>query len=323
MRGKFKYYPITYGHILASWYILYLVAQYKLILPETLNKIIKNSGKLGGTIPVKQGIKICHDYELITIKKEGILLTEISQNRIVPLCSNDDPNIKSLRAILFHIVSYHNFSWLIFYDSDPDIFRNYLIEDDPEWTNLLDNAKLFDFSDEEVNQWWSNVLEKYEDYKEKLKKAIGDVGEKLTYIYELQRVKNDGYRPEKSFVKWAARIDDHFGFDIQSIRGKYFCHTFLEKDKIQIEVKSSESIKIDSFRFYISKPEWLMAQKNFHSYFFYCWVGVDIDKESAMEGPYVIPAIALKDKIPTDNSNECEWSECRCVIDLSKFKLLH
>ena len=66
-----------------------------------------------------------------------------------------------------------------------------------------------------------------------------------------------------------------------------------------------------------------MAQKNFHSYFFYCWVGVDIDKESAMEGPYVIPAIALKDKIPTDNSNECEWSECRCVIDLSKFKLLH
>ena len=322
MRGKLTYYPITYGHIVSSWYILYLVAKYKLILPETLNKIIKNSGKLGGSIPVKQGIKICHDYELISIHKEGILLTEISRNKIVPLCSNDDPNIKVLRAILFHIISYHNFSWLIFYDSDPDIFRSYLIENDPEWTTLLDNAKLFDFLDENVNQWWNNVLKKYEDYKEKLKKAIGDVGEKLTYLHELHRIKKDGYHPEKSFVKWAARIDDHFGFDVQSIRGKFFCHSFSEKDKIKIEVKSSDSTKKDSFKFYISKPEWLTASENFHSYFFYCWVGVNIEKESAMEGPYVIPAMALKDKIPSDNSEECEWSECRCVIDLSNFELL-
>ncbi|TFG92561.1 MAG: DUF3883 domain-containing protein, partial [Candidatus Atribacteria bacterium] len=120
----------------------------------------------------------------------------------------------------------------------------------------MDNAKLFDFSDQDVIEWWDKVLVKYETYKDKLKKEIGDVGEKLTYDYELSRIETDGYNPSKLFVKWAARLSDRFGYDILSIRGKFFSKLNNEKEQIQIEVKSSDSFNIQRFKFHISKPEW-------------------------------------------------------------------
>src|SRR5688500_6674741 len=182
MIKKVKYYPITQGEILATWHMLYLASRYKSILPKTAIEITVTSGKLGGTFPAKQGLKICLDYGLLRIIDGGILqITEVTEYKILPNCDEEDPNFSALRSILFHIISYHNFEWLIFYDSEPEIFREYLSVHDIEWTNILDNAKLFDFEDRAVNAWWDGVLTKYEDYKEKLKKAVGDVGEKLTY----------------------------------------------------------------------------------------------------------------------------------------------
>lgn len=321
MKNKLRYYPISQGHIIASWYILYLVAKYESIHPKDVNSLLQNSGKLGGKIPAEQGLKICIDYNLVRFDEQKLCLTELSQKHITPLCDKDDPNTMVLRVILGHIVSLHNFQWLIFYDSDPDIFKAYLYEQESEWVVLLENAKLFDFEDESVNTWWSNVLSKYEDYKEALKKAIGDVGEKLTYIHELERIDKDGHTPAKSFVKWASRINDHFGFDVLSIRGKRFVHTYKEREKIQIEVKSSDTSNIESFRFYISKPEWKTALKNLHTYFFYCWPGINVSNESALGGPFIIPAVDLMEHMPQDVSPISEWSECRCVLDISKYKL--
>jgi len=321
MRNKLRYYPITQGHIIASWYILYLVAKYESIHPRDINSLLIHSGKLGGKIPAEQGLKICMDYNFVSIHKQNLRLTELAEKRIIPLCNEDDPNVIVLRAILSHIISFHNFQWLIFYDSDPDIFKTYLFEQDPEWVVLLENAKLFDFDDENVNSWWDNVLSKYEDYKEELKKAIGDVGEKLTYKHELDRIDKDGYNPAKSFVKWASQLSDQFGYDILSIRGKRFLGVTNEKEKIQIEVKSSDTSNIGSFRFYISKPEWKTALKNINTYFFYCWPGINLVEETAIDGPFIIPATELVDHIPQDVSPISEWSECRCVIDISKYRI--
>lgn len=321
MNKKLKYYPITQGHIVATWHIVFLVSKYKGITPSVIVNILMQSGKLGGTFPAKQGLKLCFDYGLIDIT-EGILsLTELSNSQLLPKCQEEDPNISVLRTLLSHMISFHNFHWLIFYDSDPEIFRDYLYANDPEWTTLLENAKLFDFDDEDVNIWWDKILSKYEDYKEKLKKAIGDVGEKLTYHHELKRIESDGHIPSKAFVKWASRISDRFGFDVLSIRGKYFQNTYEEKGKIQIEVKSSDTSNTEMFRFYISKPEWKTALENLNSYFFFCWIGINIDNETAIDGPFIIPALELESHIPKDVSAICDWSECRCVIDISKYKI--
>jgi hypothetical protein len=320
MKRNIKYYPVTQGHIFATWHMLYLASQYKNILPRTAIEIAATSGKLGGTFPAKQGLKICLDYGLLRISDIGTLqITEITEYQILPNCSDEDANFSALRAILFHIISFHNFEWLIFYDSEPGIFREYLSLHDIEWTNLLDNARLFDFEDTMVIAWWEGVLTKYEDYKEKLKKAVGDVGEKLTYQRELKRIESDGINPSKSFVKWASRISDRFGFDIQSIRGTYFKSTYSERDKIQIEVKSTDTDNLERFRFFVSKPEWIKASENINSYFFFCWAGVNLLDETARYGPYIIPATYLQKYVPVDMEGVCEWSECRVVLNISDF----
>ena len=321
MKKKVKYYTITHGHIVASWHILFLSRSYAGISAKDAVSITETSGKLGGTVPVKQGIKICNDYGLVRFIDGNLHATNISELSILPKCDNEDPNVDVLRAILRHILSYHNFEWLILFDPDPEIFRESLLANDREWTNLLDNANLFSFEEDEVNIWWDRVLAKYEDYKEELKKAIGDVGEKLSYHRELKRVETDGFSPPKSFVKWASRISDRFGFDILSIRGNYFLFTSDKKNKIQIEVKSTDADNPERFRFFISKPEWNKALENINSYFFFCWTGINVDTESAKNGPFVIPATDLVDQVPTDNSTSCQWSECRCVIDISRYSL--
>lgn len=321
MRGKVKYYPITQGHIIATWQILYLVAKYEPIHPRNLHDLIANSGKLGGGMPVEHSLKVCCDYGLVSYSNSKLCLTELSKKRIISLCDADDPNHIALRAILGCIIALHNFQWLILYDADPDIFKEYLFEQDPEWVVMLDNAKLFDFNDETTIDWWKSVLSKYEDYKEAQKKAIGDVGEKLTYLHELSRIDEDGHKPANTFVKWASQISDKYGFDVQSIRGQRFLHSYEERDKIQIEVKSSDIANLEAFRFYVSKPEWRTALKNIHSYFFYCWSGVNINQETASDGPFIIPASELVEYMPQDVSSMAEWSECRCVLNVLKYRI--
>src|SRR4030042_6108362 len=193
MKKEFKYYSISYGHIIASWHLLFLAHTYRGILAKDAISITEKSGKLGGTVPAKKGLKICNDYGLLRFYGEELHVTEVSEYTILSDCQTEDINTNGLRAILYHILSFHNFEWFIFFDSDPNIFREFLLTNDPEWTNLLDNAKLFDFDQEDVITWWDKVLAKYEDNKEKEKKAIGDVGEKLTYHYELRRVEFDGF----------------------------------------------------------------------------------------------------------------------------------
>lgn len=321
MKSKIRYYNITQGHLITAWQIIHLVSKYDLVPVRTIVNIASQSGIFGGTVPTGHALRLCVDYGFLSVNSGIVQITDISKSEFLPLCKNDDPNFTVLRRILYHIISYHNFHWLIYYDPDPTIFKEYLMGIDPEWVILLDNARLFDFSDSETIKWWNDVFIKYSDYKNRLKKAIGDVGEKLTYLKELDRISRDGYIPSNQYVKWASNISDRFGFDILSIRGKLFPSSTGEKDQIRIEVKSSDSVAIKNFKFYISKPEWNTALTNLNSYFFFCWTGINIEDETAKDGPFAIPASHLLDHVPIDKSDKCEWSECRCIIDLSKYKI--
>jgi hypothetical protein len=111
-------------------------------------------------------------------------------------------------------------------------------------------------------------------------------------------------------------MSDKFGYDILSIRGKLLKLSFFEKDQVQIEVKSSVSESTEAFRFYVTKPEWVKAQENIDSYFFYCWTATKLESQTAA-GPFIIPAKNLEKFIPKDiGSPICEWSECRFIVDL-------
>jgi len=322
MSKNLKYKPISFGYIIASWHIVNFLSRHEKIKPDKIHSFLINSGKLGRSFPAKEGINLSIYYNFTCIDKGYLSLTQVSRESFIPLCDTDEPNINVLRAILKEIISCHNFEWLIFYDPDPEIFKEYLSNSDPEWTIMLDNAKLFNFEDDSVLAWWDDILLKYENYREEVKKAIGDIGEKLTYDHEISRVNSDGHRPAKSFVKWTARISNTFGFDILSIKGKRFSEMDNERDKIQIEVKASEISNLESFRFYVPKPEWQTALKNIDNYFFYCWPGINIQRETAIAAPFVIPAKELLTHMPKNISPIAEWSECRCVLNISNYKVV-
>jgi hypothetical protein len=315
-----KYQSITYGQLLASWQLMHYSRVYDDLEVKTAIQTAQRSGKLGGSFPVNAGLRLCQSYNFLSIEDGILKLTDNSKNRIVVLCADEEPNTIVLREILALILSKHNFEWLVYYDSDPVIFKSYLENYDNEWVVMLENANLFDFEDEDVIDWWGRILSKYESYKDELKKAIGDIGENLTYQYERNRVECDGYIPSKNYVKWASQISDRYGFDVLSIRGSFLGNEISELEKIQIEVKSTDADNTSSFRFFISRPEWSKALENMDSYFFYCWSGISIKDESAMHGPFVIPAKSISRIIPTDvDSEKCSWSECRVVINLNDF----
>ena len=127
MKKKIKYYSITNGHIVAIWHIVYLIGRYNGITASDTISIVEKSGKLGGTVPVKHGLKICVDYDLVRVSSGILQLTEFTEETILPKCTDEDPSINVIRELLFHLLSYHNFEWLIFYNPDSEIFRESIL----------------------------------------------------------------------------------------------------------------------------------------------------------------------------------------------------
>ena len=103
MNKRIEYYPISYGHVVAAWHLLFLSNIYKGINVKDAINIVIRSGKLGGTVPASQGLKLCIDYGFLQIYGNELHVTEKSESSIIPKCETEDINTPVLRAILFHI----------------------------------------------------------------------------------------------------------------------------------------------------------------------------------------------------------------------------
>ncbi|MCK6463061.1 MAG: DUF3883 domain-containing protein [Candidatus Pacebacteria bacterium] len=311
-----NYFSISPGIIIALWRILSLTARYEQLSVKSVVEITQNSGLFGGKVPAKNALKFGQIYNFIEIQSGSIYLTEHCKEEFIDLCNDDEPNTPVFRAILSHIISNNNYHWLMFFNEDSDIFRTAIPQD---WIDLLENAGLFSFDNDDVIEWWETVLKKYENFTESKKKEIGDIGEKLTYEYELNRLITDKIKKPKFYVKWASRFSDEFGYDILSLRGNLLKGKYKIKDQIQIEVKATVVRDTATFRFRVSRNEWNVASNRLSTYFFFCWTGVSLEHQNASDGPYIISAKSLEKHLPTDKSEICEWTECRFVLDLTKY----
>ncbi|MBK9636720.1 MAG: DUF3883 domain-containing protein [Bacteroidetes bacterium] len=310
---------LSSGNIVALWQIILLAKKYPILHVKTAVGTLTSTSILGGSLPFDGGLKIGNKYNFLEIKSGNIVLMESSINKLIPLCEEDFPNKSVTRAILEIVLKNENFDWLIYFDEDPDIFK---VGIPNEWIDLLENASLFNFSDDQVTAWWNKVFSRYTSYKEGNNAKVGKVAEQICFNHETKRLSTFFEDGKYSIpVKWASMISDKFGFDILSIRGNELKHSFIEKDKIRIEVKSSTFKDETKFRFYVTRNEWEKAIENLDDYFFYCWTSVSLEKQSAL-GPYIISANQLESLIPIDvNPNICSWSECRFIVDLSTIKI--
>jgi hypothetical protein len=310
---------ITSSNIIALWQLIMIAKRNNSIAVSAAIDISINSGLIGGDVPAGEGLKLGLYCKLLVIDKEQNLNhTDFCRDNLFSLCDTNEPNILIIRAILLKYMSLQNYDWLLFFNDDPEVFKTGV---PLEWVDLLNNATLFDFEDAQVRTWWAEVFDRYETYKEGKKLEQGKIAEKHTFDSEKARLKADGFDNDLKFVKWASQISDKYGYDVLSVRGSLLKSTFSEKEKIQIEVKCTAAANMEEFRFYVSKPEWKAALENIDSYYFYCWVDTNLQKQTA-QGPYIIPAKDLISHIPKDDhSTICDWSECRFILNLNGMRI--
>lgn len=281
--------------------------------------LVNDSGLFGGGPPVDDAIRIGKYFDLLTIEDGKIRLSPSCIAEVAPHCSLPEPQVHSARAILFIVLTRRLPAWIAFFPNGPDILQQVMPD---RWVELLYEAELLNFDEEEVREWWRELFNRFHEFEEAKAKAIGDIGEHLTVTYEKQRIRADGLALDPDLtVIWVARLPGDHGYDVRSVRGIRFLDARSQLDEILIEAKSSTSLSESSFRFYLTRNEWNTAAKELSKYFIYCWVGVDLASKSAVAGPFVIPAARLQMLIPTNPTEVAEWTECRFVVDLATYAI--
>ena len=311
---RHEYANIKYVEILAFWKILHQVHRTP---GEPIGGVLKSVGNdyaLGGKLPVDRGFKICLNTRSIELDSKSTATISDDGQSLVNSSSVSDPSSEELREIVRVLLHQNKMSWVVFCSEDPKAFRTAVPDN---WEQILDNCGLFNLSNSDIFKWWQALFFKYDQDKEARLKKIGDIGESLTYNLEKERVTDDGYEPSVK-VNWAASIDDTLGFDILSINGVY--HSNGNETPVYIEVKSSELKNLKLFRFYISRNEWDTALSNIENYFFYCWAGVK-SNGAFHSGPYIVSAKDIHKLVPSDQSTQGEWRECRITVDLTAYTL--
>ncbi len=196
-----------------------------------------------------------------------------------------EPSFIALREILHHIIKTKVVPWVVHFNLDVEIFKISIPKD---WIELLESAELLDLEDEAVQDWWHSLIKIKSEIDDSKQKTIGDIGEKLTYMYEIDRIQSDEIPNGDKRIVWVSHISDEYGFDILSIAGKAYKQR-TEIDNIYIEVKASELSNPKLFTFYITENEWKKAVEYDMDYYFYCWPGIKSNDEiGAFDKPFVI-----------------------------------
>ncbi|MGM1055470.1 MAG: DUF3883 domain-containing protein [Bacteroidota bacterium] len=309
----FNYSHIKYVEILAFYKILYSVKQFPREPQIDIEKSVQVEYSLGGKLPVKKGLDIALDQHAIQVENDRLNLTSLGE-ALVSINDSNEPNHLVLQRIIYQILKKNKFPWIVFYNSKSSTFRMSI---PANWELILDNSGLLDLDDKQVVTWWKSLFKKYDIEKEKINKEIGNIGEKLSVQYENRRLSKSGFDPSVE-LSWAALLDDTIGFDIISINGLEYSGP--EKNNIFIEVKASERKNIQSFRFFLTRNEWIMALKSPENYYFYCWSGVNIDGKFDA-GPFCFQASKIFSLVPKDQSEEGKWEVCKMTLDLNQIKI--
>jgi hypothetical protein len=308
------------GKIIILWRVINFVVRFGEvgITIQDIVLALESSGFFGGTVPVKDSIRLGQKHDFLKIEEGKAIISDYTKKELLPFCQEDIPNKIVLRRILFQIISENKFHWLIFFNVDISLFK---IAIPQEWIDLLETADLFKIDDENVICWWKELLQVFHDYDYEHLKDIGDFGEALTLEYEKRRLLEDGFENNGLTVTWVSRLSDSAGYDIRSKRGQLLQFKSIKEEPIQIEVKASVIPNRNQFRFMVSRNEWETALKNINTYFFYCWLGINLTTGNYSEGPIIIPVNRMKDLFPLDNHDSFQWTECRVNVDLDDYRI--
>ncbi len=279
---------------------------------------MRSRGSFGGTIPLKESIRLGRAHEFVSITKGRIEISEFSRIQLLPLCDDEVPNIFVLRLMLSPIILAGDYTWLAYLETDIQAFI-YMIPQN--WVQILQTANLLDLEDEDVIDWWIHLLRGYQEISEGHLTKIGDFGESLTIDYETQRLQTDGFEINPFNLNWVSQISDAPGYDVKTVRGNLYKEGSLSTGNIQIEVKSTIRDNPTNFTFHLSRNQFNVASESPNSYFIHCWFGINIDSKTHTQGPFSIPFTHLIDRFPVDRESSISWSKCKIELDVSPYRI--
>lgn len=309
---------ITPGRIIALWRVLIATNSHEGEKIEDIYRAMSNHSVMGGGLPLKSGIQIGIDYGFLIPRNNKFFLSDYAKQELIPICSELEPSYKALRGIYYHIIRTKLVPWIIYFNLDVELFK---ISIPNNWLQLLTMADLLNFSDLDVKNWWHLVINTKSAIDEAKLKKIGDIGEKLTYDFEIKRLLEDKISEVDNKVIWVSQISDEYGFDILSISGSLFNHDSKD-DNVFIEVKASEVSNPNIFSFFITENEWKQALARDNHYFFYCWPGIKPQSQSSsFELPHVVASCNILSLLPINTTKQSQWVKCRVTINLSELSI--
>ena len=205
--------------------------------------------------------------------------------------------------------------WVAFFSDDIEALSTLIPQ---PWLDLLNSADLLEFGLADTSEWWRLVLSGFESFERETSKLVGNIGEKLTFDFELNRLRKENVNITRSSVIWVSKFSDHFGYDISSTAGSLIEET--PSERILIEVKASQLRYSPIFRFFLTRNEWETALKNPDTYYLYLWKDIDIENQNHSSKPYILLAKQIVDMIPCEKSDSCKWMELQIVLDLTKIQ---
>src|SRR5437868_6537813 len=106
---------VSPGHLVAMWGLVVIANKnIGINVPSAINSL-RNSGVLGGTVPVNEGLSIGLHYEILIIENGQLLVGDYCRRELLSVCPNDEINKDAIRLILKKIILRENFEWLSYF----------------------------------------------------------------------------------------------------------------------------------------------------------------------------------------------------------------
>lgn len=181
----------------------------------------------------------------------------------------------------------------------------------------FDAARLWDYADSHVADWWQEMRDVVAGWEVDHRKEVGSTAEQLTVAHEQQRLSRAGRADLARRVVWAAAESDVYGFDVRS----FVCG--LEKQggagrpdaELLVEVKATSASGHPKMRFFLTRNEWDVALSGTSRYVFYLWAKVKPSADSAI-GPFVLEPSSVLSLLPVTVSEDADWTECSVEVVL-------
>ena len=312
--------PISPGRLTALWLVLRSLAK----LGETasandLLSFAKRSGLRSGGLPILDGYGLARLGCFIS-EEDPVRLTPLG-HEVLSLGAEEEPNREVLRLFTSVLLLRHPPQWVAYWQGDPSAFQ--LIIPDRE-RKILRDAELYNLPspEQDLDGWaWWDALHHVPTFEATLgyRKAIGDAAEELTFEYERQRLRQEGFPQLAARVRWVARESPADGFDISSFCGQSFAGLSPHRP-LAIEVKGRTLEGSDAFPFYLTDHEWETAVKLRNGYVFYLWDGVRPRPQLASfrKAPIVLMPTLVSKHLPTATQcgEQCRWKSTLVVAPI-------